>query len=116
MPWIDSIPPTAPHQVSLSKKEGDWTLTWKSGEPPVDQDPVAYYVVYHFKKTDVDPLEQSEHIIYKGKNTNLVIPSNLMRSGYGFAITAFDRLHNESIPGTIQWVVPVEEESKKIVK
>ncbi len=113
MPWIDSIPPTAPHQVSLSKKDGEWHLDWKSGEPASDLDPVAYYVVYRFKKTDLDPFEQAEHIIYKGRNTHLKIPKNWVNSGYGFAVTAFDRLHNESVPGTIQWVVAVEEEHKK---
>jgi uncharacterized lipoprotein YddW (UPF0748 family) len=109
MPWIDNIPPTPPHQVSLAKRDGEWHLDWKSGELPSDQDPVAYYVVYRFKKTDIDPLEQAEHIIYKGRNTHLKIPNEWMSSGYGFAVTAFDRLHNESVPGTIQWVINVEE-------
>ncbi|MEY2793809.1 MAG: N-acetylmuramoyl-L-alanine amidase [Bacteroidota bacterium] len=113
MPWIDSIPPKAPHQISLVKKEGEWQLDWKSGEPAADQDPVAYYLVYRFKKTDIDPFEQAEHIIYKGRNTHLNIPNNWMSSGYGFAVTACDRMHNESTPGTIQWVIAVEEEHKK---
>jgi hypothetical protein len=110
MLWKDSIAPTPPHQVSLLKKGEEWLLSWKPGEPSEDQDPPAYYVVYKIKKGEVDPLENSENIIFKGKMNQLILDKNWIRSGYGFAVTALDRLHNESLPGTIQWLIPTKKE------
>ena len=110
MLWKDSIAPTPPHQVSLLKKGEEWLLAWKPGEPSEDQDPPAYYVVYKIKKGEADPLENSENIIFKGKMNQLILDKNWIRSGYGFAVTALDRLHNESLPGTIQWLIPTKKE------
>lgn len=83
-------------------------MAWKPGEPSEDQDPPAYYVVYRIKKGEVDPLENAENIIFKGKMNQLILDNNWIRSGYGFAVTALDRLHNESLPGTIQWLIPTK--------
>ena len=110
MLWKDSIAPTPPHQVSLLKKGEEWLLAWKPGEPSEDQDPPAYYVVYRIKKGEIDPLENAENIIFKGKMNQLILSNNWIRSGYGFAVTALDRLHNESLPGTIQWLIPTKKE------
>lgn len=109
MPWLDSIPPTAPHQVSLAKKQGKWHLKWEEGEPSLDKDPAAYYLVYRIKKGDLAPFDDAKNIIYKGKIKDIEIETKLLVSGYGFAITALDRLHNESIPGTIQWIISNED-------
>lgn len=107
MPWLDSIPPTAPHQVSLNKKGGAWVLTWKPGEIGVDKDPAAYYLVYKIhRKEGMKALEHAENIIFKGSKTELNIEASSVESGHGFVVTAVDRLHNESPAGTVQWIVP----------
>ena len=105
MLWKDSIAPTAPHTVSLMKKGNDWHLSWKPGEASSDQDPADYYVVYRIKKGEFDPLENAENIIYKGKLTQITLENQHIKSGYGFVVTAFDRLHNESPAGTVQWLI-----------
>jgi uncharacterized lipoprotein YddW (UPF0748 family) len=110
MLWKDSIAPTPPRQVTLLKNSDDWLLSWKPGEPNEDQDPPAYYVVYRIKKGEFDPLDHSENIIFKGKTNQLILDKNWIRPGYGFAVTALDRLHNESLPGTIQWLIPTKKE------
>lgn len=110
MLWKDSIAPTPPHQVNLIKNGTEWVLTWKSGEPSEDQDPPAYYVVYRIKKGEFDPFENSENIIFKGKLNQLILDKSWIKSGYGFTVTALDRLHNESLPGTIQWLIPTKKE------
>lgn len=109
MPWLDSIPPTAPHQVNLAKKQGKWHLKWEDGELASDKESASYYLVYRFKKGELSPLEDSKNIIYKGKLREIEIENKLLVSGYGFTVTALDRLHNESIPGTIQWIVSNED-------
>lgn len=108
MIWKDSIPPTAPHQVNLAKKGNEWIMQWKAGEPSSDQDPADYFVVYRIKKGEFDSLEKSDNIIFKGKTNQLILDKTWVKSGYGFVVTAFDRLHNESLPGTIQWLVPAK--------
>ena len=74
MPWLDSIPPTAPHKVSLLKQSGKWTMRWQAGEPSLDKDPPAYYVVYKIRRTEgLRGLENPANIIYKGqKNLSLI--------------------------------------------
>ncbi len=107
MPWIDSIPPTAPHKVSLAKQSGKWTMRWQAGEPSLDKDPAAYYVVYRIHRTEgIRGIQNAANIIYKGQKTEYLIDPSEMQSGHGFVVTAFDRLHNESPAGTIQWIVP----------
>ena len=106
MPWIDSIAPTAPHRVSLRKKSTQWTLTWQPGEPSLDKDPPAYYLVYRVKRSEgLQGLLKAENIIYKGQSLELAMENAWMEIGHGFVITACDRLHNESPAGTIQWIV-----------
>ena len=107
MPWLDSIPPTAPHKVSLQKQSGKWTMRWQVGEPSLDKDPPAYYVVYKIRRSEgLRGLENPANIIYKGQKNEYIIDPSELQTGYGFVVTAFDRLHNESPAGTIQWIVP----------
>ena len=107
MLWIDSIAPTAPHKVSLGKQAGNWTLRWQAGEPSLDKDPPAYYVVYRIRRSEgIKGIENAANIIYKGQKNTFIIDASEIQSGHGFVVTAFDRLHNESPAGTIQWIVP----------
>jgi uncharacterized lipoprotein YddW (UPF0748 family) len=109
MTWLDSIPPTAPHQVSLAKRQGKWRLKWEDGEASSDDDHAEYYVVYRIKKGDTEAFEKAENIIYKGKLKDIEIENKYLVTGHGFAVTALDRLHNESPSGTIQWIVANDE-------
>jgi len=106
MPWIDNIPPTAPHKVSIQKISGKWTIQWQAGEPSLDKDPPAYYVVYRIHRgVGISEIENSANMIYKGQKNEYIIDNAEMQPGHGFVVTAFDRLHNESPAGTIQWIV-----------
>jgi uncharacterized lipoprotein YddW (UPF0748 family) len=106
MPWIDNIPPTAPHKVSIQKISGNWTIQWQAGEPSLDKDPPAYYVVYRIHRgVGISEIENSANMIYKGQKNEYIIDNAEMQPGHGFVVTAFDRLHNESPAGTIQWIV-----------
>jgi hypothetical protein len=102
-PWLDSIAPHAPTQVFLANKK----LTWQAGEESDDKDPVAYYVVYRIPKQDKKYLEDPSNIIYKGKATEVFLEQDDLKPGYGFTVTALDRLHNESRPSAIAWIKPV---------
>jgi hypothetical protein len=102
-PWLDSIAPHAPTQVFLTHKK----LSWQAGEESDDKDPVAYYVVYRIPKQDKKYLEDPRNIVYKGKANELILEQDDLKPGYGFTVTAFDRLHNESRPSAVAWIKPV---------
>jgi hypothetical protein len=102
-PWLDSIAPHAPTQVFLAQKK----LKWQAGEESNDGDPVAYYVVYRIPKQDKKYLEDPRNIVYKGKANELNLEQDDLKPGYGFTVTAFDRLHNESRPSPVAWIPPV---------
>jgi len=99
-PWLDSIAPHAPTQVFLAHKK----LTWEEGEESDDKDPVAYYVVYRIPKQDKKYLDDPKNIIFKGKANEVILKQDDLIPGYGFTVTAFDRLHNESRPSAVQWI------------
>jgi hypothetical protein len=40
---------------------------------------------------------------------DIEIENKYLVTGHGFAVTALDRLHNESPSGTIQWIVAIDE-------
>lgn len=101
-PWLDSIAPHAPTQVFLANKK----LTWEAGEESDDKDPVAYYVVYRIPKQDKKFLDDPKNIIFKGKANEVILKQDDLIPGYGFTVTAFDRLHNESRPSAVQWIKP----------
>lgn len=107
MPWIDSIPPTAPHKVTLIKQAGKWTMSWQPGEASQDNDPSAYYVIYRIQRSEgIRGTQNPTNILYKGQKNTFNIDASDIQSGFGFVVTAFDRLHNESPAGTIQWIIP----------
>jgi hypothetical protein len=81
-------------------------LTWQAGEESDDGDKVAYYVVYRIPKQDKKYLEDPRNIVYKGKATELLLEQDDLKPGYGFTVTALDRLHNESRPSAIAWIKP----------
>ena len=82
-------------------------MRWQAGEPSLDKDPPAYYVVYKIRRSEgLRGLENPANIIYKGRKNEYIIDPSELQTGYGFVVTAFDRLHNESPAGTIQWIVP----------
>jgi uncharacterized lipoprotein YddW (UPF0748 family) len=99
-PWLDSIAPHAPTQVFLANKK----LKWDAGEESDDGDPVAYYVVYRIPKQDKKYLDDPKNIIFKGKANEVTLKQDDLLPGYGFTVTAFDRLHNESRPSAVQWI------------
>ena len=86
---IDTIPPK-PVQ-SLTFKRG--LLKWSS---PPEEDPLNIhhlYVVYRFEKGESPNLNRSDRIIEIGRFTSLKVAK---RKGVTYAVTALDRLQNES--------------------
>ncbi|MEO5985081.1 MAG: family 10 glycosylhydrolase [Ferruginibacter sp.] len=103
MPWRDSIPPLPPSGLSATiYQEDSVMLLWnKSPASNSEMNLAKQYVVYRSLTPDVD-IEQSENIISVLPDTNIyndirIIPGAI----YYYAVTALDRLSNESSPSNI---------------
>ncbi len=89
MPWLDSIPPHAPHVLRHSINSNKLTFNWDIS----DRD-ISYYILYKFNLNEIISLNNSKNInaVIKGNNYTC----NLPLQDCVYIITAVDRLHNES--------------------
>jgi hypothetical protein len=101
MSWIKTEAPAAPKLVAIKGNQGDGVLLqWK--------DTVAtnssYYVVYRFDKDEPLDIDNPSRIMAIVQRKPYAIQSwvdkqTRKRTGYTYAVTAADRLHNESAVG-----------------
>ncbi|MHB1921444.1 MAG: glycoside hydrolase family 10 protein [Chitinophagaceae bacterium] len=99
MPWIDSIPPLAPHPDSAIFESKGLHLFW------TDRDTLGrttQFVIYRFDLDSVPDLSDPSHILaivncspHPGFLDTTADPKKASR----YLITSLDRLHNESPPG-----------------
>jgi len=96
MAWKDSIPPNPPTNVSLEPNSGSPMLTWMPPEAAADGDGAHRIMIY---QGDSSPVETSNPAnildIISGDSSHYEIEST---DEYSYAISALDRLNNESIP------------------
>lgn len=101
MPWIDSKAPGKPRNVNKARYAADGTvLTWEEPKAKKEMDKAILYVIYKFAKGEKMNLNSSANIIGITSNTTFNAGNN--PSGTIYAITALDRLHNESKPVKIK--------------
>lgn len=109
MPWIDSIPPVAPHLLGTLKMPGGLLLQWKN-EDTTGQ--VSAFVVYRFEGDTAGDFNNPAHIMAvvdgfgsdSGRLTSYLDRSYIPGTHYVYAVTSLDRLHNESEPGNLLYV------------
>jgi len=102
MPWKDSIAPLSPENAFSAINKNQITISWKAPPKAKDGDLAKYYVIYQIpEKTPID-LSKSEYIFKIQSETSLQI-SIKDTTHFQYAITAIDRLHNES---EAVWVKP----------
>ena len=97
MNWIDSIPPSQPLKLKAKIKEDNVVLKWKAPKYNSVNDSATYYVVYRFEENEVIDLQFSNKIISIQKQTEFVDSLRTPTSCFKYAVTAVDRLHNESV-------------------
>ena len=111
MPWIDSIPPTAPAGLQATALEdGYWKISWQASS---DNDPrnAPTYVIYGSDTYPVDT-QNPQHILAQGVRGTEYIYAPVLpwkRCRY-IAVTAMDRCGNESQPTSIRCgAIPADE-------
>jgi len=90
----DQTPPQPIRNLTLKRVGSNVMLSWEAPEGTTVDDKAAYYVVYRFKKTDKQNLEQASNILTI--TTDKIWAVNAPASTDVFVITAVDRCHNES--------------------
>ena len=103
MPWLDSIPPLPPYDLKVATTPEGIELFWQQAAEAVDGDAANGYLVYRFEgqrprlRLD-DPRCIVAHCI--GEETTRYIDKTAdPAKKYVYAITALDRLNNESREG-----------------
>ena len=77
-------------------KEEKISLKWKAPKYNSVNDSASYYVVYRFEEEETINLNLSSNIISIQKETELIDSTGSALKCYQYAVTAVDRLHNES--------------------
>lgn len=108
MPWIDSIPPSAPELLGTISVPGGLLLQWKNKDTTATQ-----AVIYRFNGDSAGDFNNPANILDIVNLTNptdtgylQVYPDQRYHTGqhYVYAVTSLDRLHNESAPGNFLYI------------
>ncbi len=92
MPWKDRVAPQIPRNLQVSDTRNGVELRWNASEPARDGDKAHYYAVYRYSDNEKPRLLAA---CYEGQ-TRALDRTALRNRRYTYAITALDRLHNES--------------------
>jgi len=93
MKWLDSIPPAAPMALKTLPSGNGTLVQWQAANPK--NEPLRY-AIYRFRKGERMNLELNEHIIALTDRLEYLDANG--SSNYTYAVTALDRLWNESAP------------------
>lgn len=96
MTWIDSVAPSKPLKLKAKVKDDKITIKWKAPKYEAKNDSAAYYVVYRFDEEEVINTKLSNKILSIQKSLTFVDSTANVANCYKYAVTAVDRLHNES--------------------
>jgi len=99
MAWKDSVPPLPPAGLKTESDRDGVHLSWQPPARAADGDTARYYVVYRAEGKKAVDINHPAHIIgtqWAGRT----FTDETVRKGqkYQYAVTAVDRLHNESTP------------------
>ncbi|MEM1137758.1 MAG: family 10 glycosylhydrolase, partial [Bacteroidota bacterium] len=99
MPQKDALAPSAPLHLKKIKTDTGWLLSWKDSPLAHDGDTAKGFLLYRFPDTCQFDLENTRYLIdflpASKKSFHDKVTEN---SNYNYLLTAYDHLHNESIP------------------
>ena len=104
MPWKDPVPPEPVTRFTVEEASpGMYRLTWSTPLRAPDGDTAAYYNVYRWTTGQI-PLHIPEARIAITRPGTLTLLDSTHTDGsarFYYAVTAFDRSHNESQPSPV---------------
>lgn len=98
MPWIDDIPPAVPIKLATKRGSSFILLNWQKPLQVRDGDTAYGYVIYRTVATEKLDINNPQHILkVVYDNSELFEDKAVVRKEkYRYAITALDRMKNES--------------------
>ncbi|MVM33237.1 family 10 glycosylhydrolase [Spirosoma sp. HMF4905] len=100
MPWLDSIPPLPPRDLKAAITSDGVELFWQESAEAADGDGANEYLIYRFEgRRPRLQLNDTRYIVARclGESTTRFVDKTAdPKKKYVYAITAVDRLHNES--------------------
>lgn len=96
MRWKDAVPPNPPSYLRATKTDSGTVLLWHKPTPARDGDTAVYFAIYRFGVSEKVNLRDPHRIVAIVRDTLW----QCAETGK-YAVTAFDRLHNESKPATL---------------
>ncbi|SHK17132.1 family 10 glycosylhydrolase [Hymenobacter psychrotolerans] len=110
MPWKDNVPPTAPVQAGLwnNSNSGFVEMSWQPGPAATDGQLARQYVVYRVPAGS-GPITAAD--LANPANIRAITDTTYFRepatgTSFRYALTALDRLHNESATATLTILLP----------
>ena len=104
MPWLDSIPPNRPRSFWAQATEDGVFMEWRQPTPASDLDVARYYLIYRFMSAENPDFEDPRNIVGVSQETKFTDLDVEAGKRYFYAVTAVDRMHNESHRYVYQWV------------
>lgn len=96
MPWLDSIPPLAPINLTGERTPNSIILNWKSPRGTTKEDSPYRYIIYRIRKGEMFDVNTSKNIIAFTADSSFVDKTVDNQFEYTYFISSTDRLHNES--------------------
>ena len=96
MPFIDSKAPKKPRKVKAVWTSDGYLLFWTAPSGKGWKDAATKYVVYRFAPGDKIDYNNAANIVAITTNTFFKLPYDDGKTKYTYAVTALDRMQNES--------------------
>jgi uncharacterized lipoprotein YddW (UPF0748 family) len=105
MDWKNTTSPAAPTDLIVKEDSLGRVLTWNSSEK-LGENETAYYVIYKFRSDEEIDINNPKNILNITSNSRPYFRDAAAKKDgevFRYAVTALDRLHNESEPivGTV---------------
>lgn len=98
MPWIDKKAPGKVRKAKVIFTNDGPVLFWTPPKGRKEMDVARSYVVYRFAQGEAVDINDASHIFAITQNTFVPLPLSDMGKHTTYAVTALDRLQNESKP------------------
>jgi len=108
MLWKDNIKPNSPSLLTLTTIDSlTFTLGWDKPLPASDGDTAIYYNVYQDNSFPVDISDIKKVIKFRiaGDTSTTITLTSVPNENKYFAITAYDKGYNESLPAEVALIV-----------
>lgn len=110
MPWKDSVAPLPPQNLKVQDLDGRYVVQWSKPPRASDGDTAKRYVVYRSPTHPIDISDPLSIATITAQNETTFVDSiaQPVSPKYYYAVTALDRLNNESEPTREAFVVVSE--------